>query len=336
MVYFICSACQETLKGKAVDGHRCGAGVSCVDCGREFAGSAHRAHNTCVTEAQKYQGSTYKAPRAKKDPQAEWLEMLGAAAAKPSRHAATLRAATDFPNVPRKLKPFINFARNSLRVHSEKGAHGCGASCAAHDQACLPRAEACVSTSSPPARAGLADLTEVFNLIAAERPTAPPNAATLREERAKKDGAAAAEPAAALLAPAEAAGEVPAPAPAASKKRARGGDAEAMEARPAEEPLLAAADGAAGDGAIPFSVGARARALLVAAGGRMKAKRLRARLAAEGVQLGAYAALEDAQARVDKRLAKLARRGELVEDGTGKFVALAGGGTGGARGDASE
>jgi len=124
MVFFVCNSCQETLKGKALDAHsgRCSGSLSCVDCSADFDARSARQHNACMTEAQKYQGSTYKAPKKKADPQALWLEQIGVAAEKPSRHAATLRRTADFPNVPRKLKPFLNFMRSSLRMHNEAGA----------------------------------------------------------------------------------------------------------------------------------------------------------------------------------------------------------------------
>lgn len=69
MVTFVCDNCQETLKKTKLDAHfaRCrGAVFSCVDCSKTFSGTEYRAHNTCVTEVQKYQKTDFvgtKKPR---------------------------------------------------------------------------------------------------------------------------------------------------------------------------------------------------------------------------------------------------------------------------------
>lgn len=66
MVYFVCTACQETVKKTKVDSH-CGRCrqcwvLVCVDCQQEFEGEDYRSHNQCISEAEKYQGALYRAP----------------------------------------------------------------------------------------------------------------------------------------------------------------------------------------------------------------------------------------------------------------------------------
>ena len=68
MVSFVCNYCQETLKKPKLDQHtyRCqGANFSCVDCNTDFQGISYRAHTSCISEAEKYQKSLYRAPASK-------------------------------------------------------------------------------------------------------------------------------------------------------------------------------------------------------------------------------------------------------------------------------
>ena len=64
MVFFICDACQETLKKNKVEQHclkcrNCWV-LSCVDCGKHFEGDAYAQHTSCISEAEKYEGALYK------------------------------------------------------------------------------------------------------------------------------------------------------------------------------------------------------------------------------------------------------------------------------------
>ncbi len=64
MVFFVCNGCNESLKKNQVDRHasRCRDcwAVTCVDCSVTFPGNEYASHTSCVSEAQKYEGSLYK------------------------------------------------------------------------------------------------------------------------------------------------------------------------------------------------------------------------------------------------------------------------------------
>ncbi|KAJ5782354.1 hypothetical protein N7457_004128 [Penicillium paradoxum] len=63
MVSFSCEACGDILTKKKLDPHRngCrGATFTCIDCMVHFWGTEYRAHTSCMSEAQKYQGALYK------------------------------------------------------------------------------------------------------------------------------------------------------------------------------------------------------------------------------------------------------------------------------------
>lgn len=125
MVFFVCEGCNETLKKNKVDAHaarcrNCWA-VSCVDCSVVFEGNDYAAHTSCVSEAQKYEGSLYrektKAGASKKlSAQERWVEVVQGARA-PAGDAklqGVLSRVAAYDNVPRKRAKFINFMRNSV------------------------------------------------------------------------------------------------------------------------------------------------------------------------------------------------------------------------------
>ncbi|WEW56785.1 hypothetical protein PRK78_002239 [Emydomyces testavorans] len=63
MVSFQCEACGDVFTKKKLDPHRSqcrGATFSCLDCMVHFQGTEYRSHTTCMSEAQKYQGTLYK------------------------------------------------------------------------------------------------------------------------------------------------------------------------------------------------------------------------------------------------------------------------------------
>lgn len=123
MVYFVCEHCSETLKKNAAEKHfSCGAKkLTCVDCSKTFYGEEFRAHAACISEEEKYQKTLYKGGgKQKRDPQAEWTDAVCKAAENATKHKALLQILTGYSNVPRKLKPFMNFAKNSVKVYNDK------------------------------------------------------------------------------------------------------------------------------------------------------------------------------------------------------------------------
>lgn len=139
MVFFSCEGCNETLKKAQVENHLRRAlcsryPVSCVDCSQVFPGSLYQAHTSCISEAEKYEKSLYKGPKAgnkggkgkKRNPQEEWMEMIASVACDNSETGGVssilrryLSRMAELGNVPRNEKKFKNFLNNSLRVYIE-------------------------------------------------------------------------------------------------------------------------------------------------------------------------------------------------------------------------
>ncbi|KAL3417980.1 LYAR-type C2HC zinc finger [Phlyctema vagabunda] len=70
MVSFSCEGCGDVLTKKKLDPHRnqCrGASFTCLDCMVHFWGTEYRAHTSCISEAQKYQGALYRPDKEKKN-----------------------------------------------------------------------------------------------------------------------------------------------------------------------------------------------------------------------------------------------------------------------------
>lgn len=121
MVYFICDICQETLKKNKVLNHikscRNCNGVSCIDCGKFFPDDTFQDHNTCISEAEKYQGNLFqpKTNTTKQNPQDIWMDKIKNLAQtindKDLKKIFVKLAGYD--NVPRKQKAFVNFVQNS-------------------------------------------------------------------------------------------------------------------------------------------------------------------------------------------------------------------------------
>lgn len=81
MPSFVCDVCQETLKKAKLEAHfsRCPrAKFSCIDCCRSFDSKDNewKKHYTCISEAEKYQKSVYKAPKKNGVPSAERVKTL--------------------------------------------------------------------------------------------------------------------------------------------------------------------------------------------------------------------------------------------------------------------
>ena len=68
MVFFVCEDCNETLKRLKVAQHLCRcscSAITCVDCGATFHDDSYLQHATCMSEAERYEGNLYKAPKKK-------------------------------------------------------------------------------------------------------------------------------------------------------------------------------------------------------------------------------------------------------------------------------
>ena len=128
MVFFVCEACNETLKRNQVEKHRCHSGYTCVDCSRTFYGDEFKAHITCVTEAEKYEGSLFKKKESKKSPQETWMEAVTTAvensAEAPENIRLYLSKISSLGNVPRNKNKFSNFLKNSFKIHSDSVING--------------------------------------------------------------------------------------------------------------------------------------------------------------------------------------------------------------------
>lgn len=79
-----------------------------------------------MSEAQRYEGALYRAPKEKKkkNPQEIWTEVVSDAAANVASAPLTLRSfignLNGYGNVPRNEKKFANFVKNSLNVRNDK------------------------------------------------------------------------------------------------------------------------------------------------------------------------------------------------------------------------
>ncbi|RUS14443.1 hypothetical protein BC937DRAFT_93817 [Endogone sp. FLAS-F59071] len=67
MVSFQCDTCCDVVKKPKLDQHRqrCRGTFTCIDCSTTFKGQDHKSHTSCISEAEKYQKSVYKAPKQK-------------------------------------------------------------------------------------------------------------------------------------------------------------------------------------------------------------------------------------------------------------------------------
>ncbi|PWY97330.1 hypothetical protein BCV70DRAFT_167141, partial [Testicularia cyperi] len=66
MVSFNCDGCGDVVKKPKLLQHfnRCWAPVTCLDCSKQFnSPDEFKPHNTCVSEAEKYERSVYRGPK---------------------------------------------------------------------------------------------------------------------------------------------------------------------------------------------------------------------------------------------------------------------------------
>jgi cell growth-regulating nucleolar protein len=83
----------------------------------------YRVHTSCVSEAERYEKTVYKGNKknAKKNPQEAWTALIAAAAeSAPSALKSYMQRLAELDNVPRKEKPFRNWAANSLNLRGQQ------------------------------------------------------------------------------------------------------------------------------------------------------------------------------------------------------------------------
>ena len=131
MVYFTCGACGEQVKKPQVEKHytqkcrRCDV-LTCIDCLKDFYGDEYKAHNQCMSEAQRYS----KEGREGWDPtvgqgnkgekkQQMWMgklrDLLETADDIDPAVRNIVDQILDHENIPRKRAKFINFVKNIMR-----------------------------------------------------------------------------------------------------------------------------------------------------------------------------------------------------------------------------
>jgi len=129
MVFFICEVCNECIKKPKVDQHsnvcRNAWVFCCMDCGERFQGPAYKAHTSCMTEAERYEGKFYVPKEKKGDKkQQSWTEnVLSRLESADPKHAGLksyMERLTQYDNLPRKKAKFINFAKNSLNLKADR------------------------------------------------------------------------------------------------------------------------------------------------------------------------------------------------------------------------
>lgn len=62
MVSFSCENCNDTVKKPKANQHaqRCKDSLTCIDCSKTFSNGSWQSHNSCISEAEAYQGALYK------------------------------------------------------------------------------------------------------------------------------------------------------------------------------------------------------------------------------------------------------------------------------------
>eukprot|EP00808_Paulinella_micropora_P003118 g14512.t1 len=83
MVSFSCDSCQATVKKTKVEGHSWSCGstyFTCIDCSTTFDYNSFKEHNSCISEAQKYQGKLYRPNKKEQQKEKKKEGTQGAAA----------------------------------------------------------------------------------------------------------------------------------------------------------------------------------------------------------------------------------------------------------------
>ena len=105
MVFFVCEDCNETLKRLKVAAHLCKcscSAITCVDCNKSFYDDSYLQHSTCMSEAERYEGHLYQAPK-KRSAQDAWSDVVEGSAGERAdvRVGDVLRACSSLARLPR-------------------------------------------------------------------------------------------------------------------------------------------------------------------------------------------------------------------------------------------
>ena len=89
--------------------------LSCFDCHKDFNQETYVAHYSCITEAERVQGSLYKAKENKAEKKRKmWTDAIYRAikSTNDGKVKKILDSIKDEPNTPMKEAPFKNFLKN--------------------------------------------------------------------------------------------------------------------------------------------------------------------------------------------------------------------------------
>lgn len=79
----------------------------------------YRAHTSCISEAERYEGKLAKKP-TKRNPQQEWMNVVETCVDTAPPHLKSyMRTMAGLDNIPRKEKQFRNFTANSLNLRGK-------------------------------------------------------------------------------------------------------------------------------------------------------------------------------------------------------------------------
>lgn len=95
---------------------------SCFASFLDVCSDDYRAHTSCITEAERYEGHLAKKKTSKKrNPQEEWMDILDSSIEKaPLYLKSYMQTMSGLDNIPRKEKQFRNFTSNSLNLRGAK------------------------------------------------------------------------------------------------------------------------------------------------------------------------------------------------------------------------
>ncbi|KOB75131.1 putative Cell growth-regulating nucleolar protein [Operophtera brumata] len=124
MVVFTCGHCGESLQKPKVEKHytttKCrnrSPNLSCMDCFKDFLGSAYEEHTKCVTEEERYSAKGFVAKEKKGEKkQNTWVDLVQSVLDEqkdaPRNVLRIIESISKHQNTPRKKPKFVNFVKN--------------------------------------------------------------------------------------------------------------------------------------------------------------------------------------------------------------------------------